>query len=314
MLLIGRRLVQAIPVLFGTVMLTFVIASVLPGNITGSILGENASPEAVVQLEQRLGLNQPVLARFWDYFTSLLRGDFGQSLRTDESVLPMVLDRLWISVQLMVFGQVFALALAIAFASLSIRKPGGFVERFTSVLASAAISIPTFLFGIVLILVFAVHWKIFPAVGFTPLTDDVGKYFRSMVLPTVTLGFVEFAVYFRVLQSETHQIMAEDYVTTARAKGLSKGRIGRSHILRNSLFPLITVVGLNVGRLLGGSVIVESIFAIPGMGRLMVDAIGARDLPVVQGVVLFVALGYVVANLAVDLLYAVIDPRLRHGS
>lgn len=308
-----RRIVQAIPVLLGAVTLTFLLGNVLPGDVTGTILGENATPEAVANLKSQLGLDRPVVERFGDYLADLGKGDLGESLRSGDPVLPTVVDRLWISMQLMIFGQAFALVMAIGLATWSIRKPGGVVERFSGVLAASAISIPTFLLGIVLILVFAVHWKIFPAVGFSPLSDGVGDYLRSMALPTITLGFVEFAIYYRVLQSEMHQIAREDFVTTARCKGLSRGRVITGHILRNSLFPLITVVGLNVGRLLGGSVIVESVFAIPGMGRLLVDAISQRDMPVVQGVVLFVAVGYVIANLAVDLLYAMLDPRLRHG-
>ena len=309
---IGRRALQAIPVMFGAITLTFVIVNVLPGNVAGTILGENASPEAIAQLEAQLGLDQPLLSRFGTYLGDLLRGDLGESLRTGEPVLGIVLDRLWISLQLMVFAQVFALVLAIGLATWSIRRPGGIVERLCGILASAAISVPTFLLGIVLILVFAVHWQVFPAVGFSPISEGVGEYFRTITLPAVTLGFVEFAIYFRVLQSEMHEIAKAEYITTAESKGLGRNEIVVRHILRNSLFPLITVVGLNVGRLLGGSVIVESVFAIPGMGRLLVDSIANRDMAIVQGVVLFVAIGYVVVNLAVDLLYSVLDPRLRH--
>lgn len=312
--MVARRILQALPVLFGAITLTFVIVNVLPGNVAGTILGENATPEAIAQIEEQLGLDRPLIEQFGSYLGDLLRGDLGESLRTGDPVLATVLDRLWISLQLMVFGQLFALALAVGFAAWSSRRPGGLVERFSGVLASAAISVPTFLLGIVLILIFAVHWKIFPAVGFSPLSEGVGAYIRTIVLPAVTLGFVEFAIYYRVLQSEMHEIAKEEYITTAAAKGLSRGSIVTRHILRNSLFPLITVVGLNVGRLLGGSVIVESVFAIPGMGRLLVDSIANRDMTIVQGVVLFVAVGYVVVNLAVDLLYSVLDPRLRHGA
>jgi peptide/nickel transport system permease protein len=312
--LLGRRALQAVPVLLGAVTLTFLIVNVLPGNVAGTILGENASPEAIAQLEAQLGLDRPLLAQFGSYLGDLAQGNLGDSIRTGEPVIGTVLDRLWISLQLMIFAQFFALAMAIGLAAWSIRRPGGLVERVSGFLASAAISVPTFLLGIVLILVFAVHWKLFPAVGFTPISEGVGPYLRTLFLPAITLGFVEFAIYFRVLQSEMHEISKEEYITTATSKGLSRNDIVRRHILRNSLFPLITVVGLNVGRLLGGSVIVESVFAIPGMGRLLVDSIANRDMAIVQGVVLFVAVGYVLVNLAVDLLYSVLDPRLRHGS
>jgi len=311
---LGRRALQTLPVLLGAITLTFLIVNVLPGNVAGTILGENASPEAIADLETQLGLDRPLLAQYGTYMGHLLHGDLGQSLRTGDAVLGIVLDRLWISLQLMVFAQIFALILAIGLAAWSIRRPGGAVERISGLLASTAISVPTFLLGIVLILTFAVHWKIFPAVGFTPISEGIGAYLRTIVLPSVTLGFVEFAIYFRVLQSEMHEISKAEYITTAESKGLARSQIVGRHVLRNSLFPLITVVGLNVGRLLGGSVIVESVFAIPGMGRLLVDSIANRDMAIVQGVVLFVAIGYVLVNLAVDLLYSVLDPRLRHDA
>jgi peptide/nickel transport system permease protein len=304
---------QAVPVILGAITLTFLVVNVLPGNITATILGENATPEAIAELEARLGLDRSLWERFIEYLGQVFRFDFGTSLRTGEEVLPTVLERLVISVELMVLAQVLSIAAAVGAALLAIRYRGTVVERLLGATASAGISIPGFLLAVLLVLLFSVELGVFPAVGFVPLDESIGGNLRTMLLPALTLAVAEFGVYYRVLHSQMHEIIGEQYVDTARSKGISQLRVLVRHVLRNALFPLITVVGLNVGRLLGGAVVVESVFALPGLGRLLIDSILQRDLAVVQGVVLFIAIGYVVVNLVVDLLYSVLDPRVREG-
>jgi peptide/nickel transport system permease protein len=296
------------------VTLTFIVVNILPGNVAATILGESATPEATAQLEQQLGLDRPLVERFGAFLLQLVQGDFGASVRTGEAVLPTVLDRLVVSVELMIFAQILAIVAAVALAVLAIRYRGGPIDKISSAIAAAGISIPGFLLGVLLILVFAVQLRLLPAVGFVPLDRSVGGNLTTLLLPAITLATAEFGVYYRVLHSQMHEILGEQYIDTARSKGLAEVRVLIVHVLRNALFPLITVIGLNVGRLLGGAVVVESLFALPGIGRLLIDSILQRDLPMVQGVVLFIAVAYVIVNLLVDVLYTVLDPRVREGS
>lgn len=311
---VGRRFAQAVPVLLGVLALTFVMVNVLPGDVATSILGENATPEATAALQEKLGLDQSLLQRFGDYLSGLAQGDLGTSLRTGEAVFPRIVDGLVVSVELMVLAQILALGAAVSAALVAVRFRGSWVERLISTLASAAISVPGFLLALVLILVFAVELQAFPAVGFTPLSEGLVPNLKSLVLPAAALATAEFAIYYRVLHAEMTTIVREPFVEAARSKGIGALRLHVRHVLRNALFPLVTVVGLNVGRLLGGALVIESVFALPGVGRLMIDAIAQRDLPLIQGVVLFVASAYVLVNLAVDLLYSVLDPRVRDGA
>jgi peptide/nickel transport system permease protein len=308
-----RRVLQTLPVVLGVVTLTFIVVNVLPGSVAATILGESATPDAVAALERQLGLNDPLIVRFGRYLLEIVHGDFGQSIRTGEAVLPTVLERLIVSVELMVLAQIFAIAASVGLAVLAIRFRGGIVDKISSGVAAAAISVPGFLLAVLLVLVLAVQLRLFPSVGFVPIGKGIGANLTTMLLPALTLATAEFGVYYRVLHSQMHEILAEQYVDTARGKGVSEVRVLVVHVLRNALFPLVTVIGLNVGRLLGGAVVVESVFALPGVGRLLIDSILQRDLSMVQGVVLFVAIGYVVVNLLVDVFYTLLDPRVREG-
>ncbi|MWA01607.1 ABC transporter permease subunit [Actinomadura sp. LD22] len=308
---LARRVIQTVPVVLGVVTLTFIMVNVLPGNVATTILGESATPQSIAALEKQLGLDAPLVERFGDYLLQILHGDFGSSVRTGDAVLPTVLDRLSVSVELMVLAQIIAIAAAVGLAVLAVRFRGGVVDKVCSALASAGISVPGFLLGVLLVLFFAVRLRLLPAVGFVPLSGGLAANLKTMILPAVTLATAEFGVYYRVVHSQMLEILDEQYVDTARSKGITEVRVLIVHVLRNALFPLVTVVGLNVGRLLGGAVVVESIFALPGVGRLMIDSILQRDLPMVQGVVLFLAIAYVLVNLLVDVIYTLLDPRVR---
>jgi peptide/nickel transport system permease protein len=310
---IGKRLLYLLPVLLAVTMLTFLIASLLPGDLAYTILGDQATPEKVAALRATMGLDLPIWQRYGVWLWSALHGDLGRSFRTGETVLAAVSDRLPVSLELMVMAEVIGLAVGIPLAILCAVKNGGAVDRFLTGLAFGKLSLPSFMVAILLIYLFAVQLNWLPATGWVPFAEDSAANLRSFVLPAVTLAFAEWPVLMRVLRSDMIATLQEDYIAMAKAKGLRPWRILLVHALKPSSLTLVTVTGINIGRLIGGTVIVESIFALPGIGRLLVGAIYARDFIILQGVVLVVASGFVIVNFIVDLLYAVLDPRIRHG-
>jgi peptide/nickel transport system permease protein len=310
---IGRRLLYLLPVLLAVTLLTFLIASLLPGDLAVTILGDQATPEKVAALRAQMGLDLPIWQRYLLWLWDVLHGDLGRSFRTGETVLAAVTDRLPVSLELMVLAEALALVIAIPLAILCAVKNGSATDRFLTGLAFGKLSLPPFMVAILLIYLFAVSLNLLPATGWVPFAEDPIANIRSFVLPALTLAIAEWPVLMRVLRSDMIATLQEDYIAMAKAKGLKPARILLVHALKPSSLTLVTVTGINIGRLIGGTVIVESIFALPGIGRLLVGAIYARDFIILQGAVLFVAVGFVIVNFIVDLLYAVLDPRIRHG-
>jgi len=310
---IGRRLVYLLPVLLAVTLLTFLIASLLPGDLAYTILGDQATPDKVEALRAQMGLDRPIWERYLLWLGHALQGDLGRSFRTGETVLAAVLDRLPVSLELMVLAEVLGLVIAIPLAILCAVKSGSATDRFLTGLAFGKLSLPPFMVAILLIYLFAVGLNVLPATGWIPFAEDPGANLRSFVLPALTLAIAEWPVLMRVLRSDMIATLQEDYIAMAKAKGLKPSRILLVHALKPSSLTLVTVTGINIGRLIGGALIIETIFALPGIGRLLVGAIYARDFIILQGVVLFVAVGFVMVNFIVDMLYAVLDPRIRHG-
>ena len=310
---VARRLFYLLPVLIAVSLLTFLIASLLPGDLAYVILGDQATPENVAALRHDMGLDQPIWWRYLGWLAHVLEGDLGRSFRTGQTVLQAVADRLPVSFELMLFAQVIALAIGVPLAIVCAARSGGPFDRFMTGTAFAMLSVPAFLSAILLIYLFAVELHWLPATGYVPFTEDPVGNLRFFVLPALTLGLAEWPGIMRVLRSDMIATLQEDYITLAKAKGLKPSRILFVHALKPSSLTLITITGINIGRLMGGAVIVEQIFALPGIGRLVVGAIGTRDLIILQGTVLCIAGGYVLMNFIVDMLYAVIDPRIRHG-
>ena len=310
---IGRRLVYLLPVLFAVTLLTFLIASLLPSDLATTILGDQATPEKIEALRAQMGLDLPIWQRYLHWLWDALHGNLGRSFRTGETVWAAVTDRLPVSIQLMIFSELLGLALAIPLAILCAVKSGSAVDRFFTGLAFGKLSLPSFMVAILLIYLFAVELNWLPATGWVPFAEDPVGNLRSFVLPALTLAFAEWPVLMRVLRSDMIATLQEDYIAMAKAKGLRPARILLVHALKPSSLTLVTVTGINIGRLIGGTLIIETIFALPGIGRLLVGAIYARDFIILQGVVLFVATGFVMVNFIVDMLYAVLDPRIRHG-
>jgi peptide/nickel transport system permease protein len=309
---LARQLVRLVVVLFCVTLLTYMIVNILPGDVAIVILGNLATPQDIAGLRADLGLDRPMLVRYFDWLGSALSGDLGRSYRNGEPVVQAILDRLPVSLQLMVMAQVIALGIAIPVALLSVRRPGGLFDRISASAAFGFLAMPNFMLGIVLIYLFSVSFDLLPATGFTPISEGLWDNIESMILPSLTLGLIEWTVLMRVLRSDLLTTLKEDFILLARAKGLPQWRVLLQHALRPSSFTLITILGLNIGGLIGGAVIVEQIFALPGVGRLLLGGIFNRDLILVQGTVAFIAVGFVVINFLVDMLYAVLDPRVRH--
>lgn len=308
-----RRLLAILPVLLAVSLLTFLIASLLPGDLAYVILGDQATPENVAALRRDMGLDQPLWWRYLSWLGHVLQGDLGRSFRTGQTVLQAVAERIPVSLQLMLMAEFIGLLIGVPVAIACAARAGGAFDRFMTGSAFAMLSMPSFLMAILLIYLFAVELHWLPATGYVPFTEAPLSNLRFFVLPALTLALAEWPGIMRVLRSDMIATLQEDYIALAKAKGLKPARILFVHALKPSSLTLVTVTGINIGRLLGGTLIVETIFALPGIGRLLVGAIYTRDLVILQGVVLLVACGFVIVNFIVDMLYAVLDPRIRHG-
>ncbi|MET4797795.1 ABC transporter permease [Bradyrhizobium sp. LB11.1] len=310
---VARRFLYVVPVLLAVSLLTFLIASLLPGDLAYVILGDQATPEKVAALRHDMGLDQPLWWRYLSWLGHVLQGDLGRSFRTGQTVLQAVSERIPVSLELMLMAEFIGLLIGVPLAIACAARAGGAFDRFMTGSAFAMLSMPSFLMAILLIYLFAVELHWLPATGYVPFTEEPLANLRFFVLPALTLALAEWPGIMRVLRSDMIATLQEDYIALAKAKGLKPSRILFVHALKPSSLTIVTITGINIGRLLGGTLIVESIFALPGIGRLLVGAIYTRDLVILQGVVLLVACGFVIVNFIVDMLYAVLDPRIRHG-
>src|ERR1700742_2943980 len=310
---LAPRLLSLLPVLIAVSLLTFLIASLLPGDLAYTILADQATPENLAALRHDMGLDLPIWQRYFIWLGHIMQGDFGRSFRTGQTVLQAVAERLPVSIELMLLAQLGALAIGVPLAIVCAARSGGPFDRFMTGTAFGMLSVPTFLSAILLIYLFAVQLRWLPATGYVPFAEDPLANLRFMVLPALTLALAEWPSIMRILRSDMIATLQEDYIALAKAKGLTPARILFVHALKPSSLTLVTITGINIGRLIGGALIVESIFALPGIGRLLIGAILTRDLIILQGVVLLVASGFVIMNFIVDMLYAVLDPRIRHG-
>lgn len=311
-LYIMRRLLAMVPVLLLVSMVVFSLLHLTPGDPALSILGEEATPQQVEALRNKLGLNQPIPVQYVKWLGAVLRGDLGRSVRSNQPVSEAIAERLPVTVELALLSMVISLAIAIPAGIISAMRRNSLVDTTATLVALLGVSLPNFFLAILLILIFGVKLGWLPPFGYQPLNMGLAENLRRMILPAITLGTALAAIVTRMMRSSLLEVLDQDYVRTARAKGLSESRMIRAHALKNALMPVVTIVGLQIGGLLGGAIITESIFVLPGIGRLLVDAIFQRDFPLVQGVVLFVSLAFLFSNFAVDLLYAYLDPRIRY--
>lgn len=306
---IGYALLVIILVTFATSLLI----SLAPGSIANIILGESATPENVATLNAELGLDRPFLVQYADWLIHAVQGDLGTSPITQIPVMTSILQRLPVTLELSFLALAIALLVAIPLAVLSASFPDSALDRGINAVTSVFLSVPAFVAGPVLIYFFAVSMKIVPALGWTPITDGVGENLRSAILPAVAVALVEIAAFHRVLRADLIGTLREDFVAAARAKGMSRSYVMFRHAFRPSSFSLITISGLSLARLIGGTIIVEALFVLPGIGQLLATSIVQRDVIVVQGVVVFIAVTFVLVNMLVDIGYGILDPRVRRS-
>jgi peptide/nickel transport system permease protein len=309
-----RRLLTAIPVVWGVTFLGFAVMNLLPGDAAQALLGADATPQQVAQLSKQLHLDEPFFTRYWNWLTAALSGHLGSSLGSGQLVTTILSQRLPVTFELLLYAFIISLVIAIPVATLAARRPGGVFDSVTTFISMIGLSFAPYILALFLILFFAVDLSVFPALGWTPISGGFGENLRSLTLPALSLGFPIGCFYTRLLRADVIEQLEEDYATTAVAKGLPGWRVLLRHATPNSMFGLITVVALNVGTLLGGTVIVEQIFGLPGIGEELFQSIQTRDFPVLEGIVVVFAVVVVVIGLLADLLYAVLDPRIRYDN
>jgi peptide/nickel transport system permease protein len=311
-LLILRRLVATIPVLLLVTAGVFALIHLTPGDPIDAMMAESVDDSVKRELRSDLGLDRPLYLQYATWMGRLLQGDLGRSIRNREPVIENVGRRIKPSLQLAGLAMAISLLVATPIGILSAARRNSTLDRFGTSFALFGICMPNFLIALLLIFLFGVTLRWLPISGYVDPMEEPWEGLRSLALPAITLGLALAAVITRTLRSSMLEALSEDYIRTARAKGLSEGAVIRAHALKNALIPVVTVLGLQLGTLIGGAVITEYVFALPGVGRLVVDAVFARDYPLVQGVVLLIAVGFILSNLVVDLLYGWIDPRIRH--
>ena len=311
--LVVRRVLATIPVLLLVTLGVFLLIHLVPGDPVETMLGESQDPIAKAALRHELGFDQPLYVQYVHWLGNLVQGDLGRSVRTHQTVVDNVSHRLRPTLELSLFAILIALAVALPMATFTATHHNSTIDRFGTGFVLFGICMPNFVLALLLIFVFGVILRWLPISSFTDPFDDPINGIRSLTLPAITLGLALSAVIARTLRSSLLESLSEDSLKTARATGLSQGAVVGRNAMKNALIPVVTVIGLQLGTLIGGAVITEYVFALPGVGRLVVDAIFARDYPLVQGVVLLISVGFIVCNLAVDLLYSWIDPRISRG-
>ncbi|MDQ3812043.1 MAG: ABC transporter permease [Chloroflexota bacterium] len=310
---IARRLVFMIPVAFLVTMIAFGLLRLAPGDPVLVFAGEERDPQSLNQIRRSLGLDQPLPIQYLAWLGRAVQGDFGRSIRTRQRVGEAIVERLPATLQLTGVALVFSVSVALVVGTLSAVRRNSPLDLLATGFTIAGVSLPNFFLGLLLILFFSLVLRLFPPGGYAAFVNDPAENLRRLVLPMLTLSAATLAVNMRQIRSSLLDVFGQDYIRTARAKGLAETRIIVRHALKNALIPVVTLIGLQVGALIEGAVITESIFSWPGVGRLVVDSINGRDYPVVQAVVLLSALSYMVSTLLVDLVYAWLDPRISYG-
>lgn len=307
-----RRLLATIPVMLMVAVLVFLMLRLTPGDPAAIMAGDNASSAEVEVIRAGLGLDRPLPVQFAIWFGDLLRGDLGESFFFKRPVTDLILQRIGPTLSLATTTIVIAILVAVPLGVLAAWRHGTIVDRLVSGFAVLGFSVPVFVLGYTLIYVFAIRLNWLPVQGYKPLSAGLGPFLYQLILPSITLSVVYIALIARITRASVLDVLGEDYIRTARAKGLHESVVLRRHALRNAAVPIVTVIGLGVALLIGGVVVTESVFNIPGLGRLTVDAVLGRDYPTIQGVILVFSLAYVLVNLAIDLAYTLLDPRIRY--
>jgi peptide/nickel transport system permease protein len=307
-----RRVLSTLPVMGIVALFVFSLLYIAPGDPAAVIAGDQASPADVERIRQSLGLDRPFLVQFGSWLWNILHGDLGTSIFTNLPVAKMIAQRIEPTFSLMAITLVLTILVAVPLGVVAAWKAGSWVDRTIMAFAVFAFSLPVFVVGYVLAYVFALQFEWLPVQGYTPLTAGVWPWLKNLILPALALGSVYIALIARITRASMLEVLQQDYVRTARAKGLGQRNILFVHALKNAAVPIVTVIGIGIALLIGGAVVTESVFAIPGLGRLTIDAILRRDYPVIQGIVLLFSFLYVLVNLMVDVTYTLVDPRIRY--
>jgi len=307
-----RRVLSTVPVMAIVALFVFSLLYIAPGDPAAVIAGDQASPADVERIREGLGLDRPFLVQFGTWLWRILHGDLGTSIFTNLPVSALIAQRIEPTLSLMVLTLVLTILVAVPLGVVAAWKAGSWVDRTIMAFAVFAFSLPVFVVGYVLAYVFALQLDWLPVQGYTPLAEGFWPWLQNLILPALALGCVYIALIARITRASMLEVLQQDYIRTARAKGLGQRSILFIHALKNAAVPIVTVIGIGIALLIGGAVVTESVFAIPGLGRLTIDAILRRDYPVIQGVVLLFSFVYVVVNLAVDLTYTMLDPRIRY--
>jgi peptide/nickel transport system permease protein len=307
-----RRLLSAIPVLFIVSLISFGLMRLIPGDPAAAIAGTSATPAQIEQLRRDLGLDEPVILQLLHYYQGLLRGDFGKSLLLGKGVLAATMERLPVTIGLSLYALVLTLLIGVASGIIAALRQNTWVDQVAMMIAMLGISIPGFFLGLLMIIFFAVQLGWLPSGGYVPFSQDPIGWLRSTTMPAISLALLQAGLLARITRSGMLEVLRQDYVRTARAKGLPERQVILKHALANALIPIVTVVGIIISLLLSGAVVTEALFSLPGMGQLLTQAVLSRDYPMVQGGLLLVTTFLVLVNILVDVLYALIDPRVRY--
>lgn len=310
---IVQRILAAIPVMGFVALFVFLLLRLTPGDPAAIIAGDTATPEQLEAIRDSLGLNQPLFVQFFSWVGQLLQGDFGTSILSGKPVIELIADRMEPTISLALTTIILSVIIAVPLGVIAAWKQGTLIDRFVMLLSVLGFSVPVFVIGYLMISLFSMELNWFPVQGFKPIGDGIGPFFHRIALPTFTLTLLYIALIARITRTSMLEILGDDYVRTARAKGLPESRVLMRHALRNCSVPIITVIGIGFALIISGVVVTESVFNLPGLGRLTVDAVLSRDYPVIQAVILLASLIYVVINLLIDIAYVLLDPRIRYA-
>ncbi len=307
-----NRILTLIPTLLIVATIGYLLIYMAPGDPAAVMLGEEADVTEVIRLRTEMGLDRPIYVQLGRWFARIARGDLGYSFFLQRTVTQAILDRLEVTMLLTAYSMIIAIILGVTIGIIAAVKHNTIVDQLMMGIALLGVSMPSFWLGINFILLFALGARWFPAAGYVDIADGLFMHIRSLTLPSLTLGFISAAPIARMTRSSMLQVLNQDYIRTARAKGLIEFSVIISHAFRNAMIPTITMVGMTVGSLISGAIVTETVFALPGVGRLVIQSIGRRDYPTVQGVLIFIAFIYVLVNLLVDILYLYLDPRVKY--
>ncbi len=307
-----RRVLSTIPVLIIVAVIVFLMLRLTPGDPAASLVGNNGTSADIASIRASLGLDQPLPVQFFKWSLQVLQGNLGESYYMKIPVTELIAQRIGPTLSLSILTLLMTILIAVPLGVVAAWRHGGWLDRGLMGFSVIGFSIPSFVIGYLLIWVVALHWQLLPVQGYAPLTKGVGIWLSHLILPAVTLSIIYLALIARVTRASVAEALSEDYIRTARSKGISELRVLTRHALANAAVPIVTVIGIGVGLLIGGVVVTETVYAIPGLGQLTVDAVLGRDFPLIQGITLFFSFVYVLINLLVDLSYLILDPRIRY--